>query len=530
MRTFKYLLTGTAVAVVLSFATLRLAEAGFDEAVQAYEQGDYKKAHDEWLPLAEDRDPAAMRNLGHLYRRGLGVEKSFSKALSWYKRAADMGFDRAQANVGTMYLKGEGVEADFSEAAKWFTKAARNGHTIAQYNLGLMYEHGRGVEKSKSKALAWYNLASKAGHKQALNKLSILVAGDPDIKVETPESVSRSVASAPLKAAPAPVKKIKEIKPATPKVVTPKAVKPKPVVTKATPATPSPAPAPLKKVEKSDNSETPASVAAKPQVLTAAEKKDAAAPLAASGGNAKKKFDPFAGSANKQPTSGEATAFSKPAAREPANSANSDTLPTADKSKPKVEEKQGFFASLKSLIAGNNEEGVSSPDAEVAVKTEVPAKASATKKAIEPAKPEKAPENTPAPIVAKKPAVVATAPAKAQVIPAAKPASTPATVPPLTGSLSLSERLEMASLAYTLEEYQQALNVWAPLAQRGNAEAQYNLGVMFNKGQAVPVDRVQAYYWWEKAKAAGYQKAIISLAELEKTLTFLEKRQLRIQN
>ncbi|MEP4192043.1 MAG: hypothetical protein ABJN51_13235, partial [Sneathiella sp.] len=460
-------------------------------------------------------------NLGHLYRRGLGVEKNFSKALSWYKRAADMGFDRAQANVGTMYLKGEGVEADFSEAAKWFTKAARNGHTIAQYNLGLMYEHGRGVEKSQSKALAWYNLASKAGHKQALNKLSILVAGDPDIKVETPESASKSVASAPIKAVPAPVKKDKDIKPTTSK-----AAEPKPVAAKVAPK----AQTPLKKVKTSDNSEKPVSITAKPQAVAVAGEKDTAVSVATSDGQAKKKFDPFAGSANKQPTSGEATAFSKPAATEPASSESSDALRTTEKPKPKEEEKPGFFASLKSLIAGNNEEGSTPPVAKSTVKTVAPIERSAATKVVEPAKPEKAPENTPAPVVAEKSAVVATAPVKAQVAPAAKPAPTPVATAPLAGALSLSERLEMASLAYTLEEYQQALNVWAPLAQRGNAEAQYNLGVMFNKGQAVPVDRVQAYYWWEKAKTAGYQKAITSLAELEKTLTFLEKRQLRLQN
>ena len=126
MLKLKNNVVGAGFGVVLALSVVGNSFADFDDAVKAYEAGDYSKAMQEWQQLAQKDDPAAMRNVGHLYRRGLGVDQDFTKALSWYKRAAEMGFDRAQANVASMYLRGQGVEQDYVKAASWFTKAARN--------------------------------------------------------------------------------------------------------------------------------------------------------------------------------------------------------------------------------------------------------------------------------------------------------------------------------------------------------------------------------------------------------------------
>ena len=152
------------------------AQADFAAGVRAYEAGDYATAYAEWLPIAERNDVAAMRNIGHLYRWGQGVEPDMQKALDWYRRAAELGFSRAQANLAAIYLQGEeGIPVNYDEAYKWFTAAAIQGHAVAQYNLGLMYELGLAVERSEPKALGWYNLAAKAGQPEALERLSQLV-------------------------------------------------------------------------------------------------------------------------------------------------------------------------------------------------------------------------------------------------------------------------------------------------------------------------------------------------------------------
>jgi hypothetical protein len=151
------------------------ADPNFEAAVVAYEAGDYVAARQAWLALASRGDPAAERNIAHLYRNGLGVPQDFDKAAEWYRRAAEKGLVRAQANLGNMYLRGQGVPQDPVEATAWFERAARQGHVISQYNLGLLYETGLGVAANEALALGWYHLAAKAGHRRSLERLSVLV-------------------------------------------------------------------------------------------------------------------------------------------------------------------------------------------------------------------------------------------------------------------------------------------------------------------------------------------------------------------
>lgn len=152
------------------------AKADFVQGVRAYEAGDYKGAYEAWLPLANRGDVAAMRNIGHLYRWGQGVEKNVDQAIHWYRMAAEKGFSRAQANLAAIYLQGdEGTPVNYEEAHKWFAAAAVQNLAVAQYNLGLMYELGLGVEKNEARALGWYNLAAKAGQPEAIERLSQLV-------------------------------------------------------------------------------------------------------------------------------------------------------------------------------------------------------------------------------------------------------------------------------------------------------------------------------------------------------------------
>jgi TPR repeat protein len=52
-----------------------------------------------------------------------------------------------------------------------------------------------------------------------------------------------------------------------------------------------------------------------------------------------------------------------------------------------------------------------------------------------------------------------------------------------------------------------ALSLWRPLAEQGNAVAQYNLGVMFAKGRGVPQDFQEALKWYRLAAAQGSAQA-----------------------
>ena len=57
--------------------------------------------------------------------------------------------------------------------------------------------------------------------------------------------------------------------------------------------------------------------------------------------------------------------------------------------------------------------------------------------------------------------------------------------------------------AYERGDYATALREWRPLAEQGDASAQYNLGLLYTNGQGVPQDFVQAYKWYYLASASG---------------------------
>lgn len=68
--------------------------------------------------------------------------------------------------------------------------------------------------------------------------------------------------------------------------------------------------------------------------------------------------------------------------------------------------------------------------------------------------------------------------------------------------------------AYDGEDYTTALREWQPLAEQGDALAQYQVGLLYHKGRGVPQDDVQARKWYEKSAAQGQTKAQFSLGTL----------------
>jgi TPR repeat protein len=143
----------------------------FDQAVVAYDAGDYPTAYAIWSELAKEDDLAAMRNAAQLLRQGKGVQKDSAHAFRLYKEAAEKGLVTAKANVADMYLAGEGVERNPQAAAAWYAQAATAGLSIAQMKLAEMYEQGIGVERDNKRALALLQRAARNGYAPAQAKL-----------------------------------------------------------------------------------------------------------------------------------------------------------------------------------------------------------------------------------------------------------------------------------------------------------------------------------------------------------------------
>ncbi len=67
--------------------------------------------------------------------------------------------------------------------------------------------------------------------------------------------------------------------------------------------------------------------------------------------------------------------------------------------------------------------------------------------------------------------------------------------------------LDEGMTAYHRGDYATALREWRPLAKQGYAEAQSNLGVMYDIGQGVPQDYAEAAKWYRKGAEQGYAAA-----------------------
>ena len=68
-------------------------------------------------------------------------------------------------------------------------------------------------------------------------------------------------------------------------------------------------------------------------------------------------------------------------------------------------------------------------------------------------------------------------------------------------------------------DYKTAYKLWLPLAEQGDVEAQYNLGVMYYNGQGVPQDKLFAHMWWDLAGSKGNKNAIKNRNIIAKKMT-----------
>ena len=72
--------------------------------------------------------------------------------------------------------------------------------------------------------------------------------------------------------------------------------------------------------------------------------------------------------------------------------------------------------------------------------------------------------------------------------------------------------LEDGLVAYSRKDYATAVKLIRPLAEQGDADAQTNLGIMYNNGQGVLHDYVEAVEWFRKAAEQGHVGAQVNLS------------------
>ena len=82
------------------------------------------------------------------------------------------------------------------------------------------------------------------------------------------------------------------------------------------------------------------------------------------------------------------------------------------------------------------------------------------------------------------------------------------------GPAATADLLADGAAAYEAGDYSEAANIWRPLAEEGDALAQFNLGLLHETGRGVAEDPAEAASWYERAARQGMVRAQYNLALL----------------
>ena len=115
--------------------------------------------------LCEEKDVSiSCWKLGDRYRT---LDRDMKKALSYYKKACEMGLANGCSYAGVLLAQRAAPNSkDFKKAGVFFEKACDQKHDLACFNLGsLKYKEGR-----RKKAIKYYDIACELGHRGACGR------------------------------------------------------------------------------------------------------------------------------------------------------------------------------------------------------------------------------------------------------------------------------------------------------------------------------------------------------------------------
>ena len=79
---------------------------------------------------------------------------------------------------------------------------------------------------------------------------------------------------------------------------------------------------------------------------------------------------------------------------------------------------------------------------------------------------------------------------------------------------SLAADLQAGAEAYERGDFIAALKEWRPLAEQGDARAQYLLGFMYDNGEGIKLDYAEAVKWYRLAAEQGEVRAQVNLGAM----------------
>ena len=102
------------------------------------------------------------------------LENAKTDRLEEVRKACTNLMPGAQCVVGQAYLNGDGVPKDATKALEWFRKAAETGNVEGERNLGHAFALGQGTPVDLVEAYQWLSVAAGKGDKAAKEELAAL--------------------------------------------------------------------------------------------------------------------------------------------------------------------------------------------------------------------------------------------------------------------------------------------------------------------------------------------------------------------
>jgi len=106
--------------------------------IDAMASGQFERARQFLQTEADAGNPQYLTSLGNLYYLGLGGENDFKAAASLYHQAASKAYGAAQLNLGHLYKQGLGVEKSTERAFGWYVHADIANNPWAEYYLSQL--------------------------------------------------------------------------------------------------------------------------------------------------------------------------------------------------------------------------------------------------------------------------------------------------------------------------------------------------------------------------------------------------------
>lgn len=137
---------------------------------------EYLKAKGLYEKGAAVNYPPAMIAIGTLFEKGNGVDKSFTSAEEWYKKAEDLGSTEVKEYLGDLYQAQAKLcrkQNNLVDSEKFSLMAAEYGNSDARENLAkIYYQQGEQWNISNpDKAIDFYQKAADFGSSDAKQKL-----------------------------------------------------------------------------------------------------------------------------------------------------------------------------------------------------------------------------------------------------------------------------------------------------------------------------------------------------------------------